>query len=157
MWYSVNFQKVAWNYIPVVFRQLALMQFMYSVLRPLTNAHYAWRLYRESNIYKLSHNGQKCYLEKALNDSFDQEQRRIYIDGSGGNSTRTYIYTSAEDRPKYLGTFFLRNILEFADTGADFTVFVPSAIMMSQNYQVRALLDFYKLGGKRYLIIETNE
>jgi hypothetical protein len=157
MWYSINFQKTAWNYIPVVFRQLALVQLVYSVLRPLTNVHYSWRLYRESNMYKLSHNGQKCYLEKALNDSFDQELRRIYIDGSGGSATKTYIYTSAEDRPKYLGKIFLRQRLEFADSGADFTVHVPSTIVSTQNYQLRALIDFYKLGGKRYLIIETNE
>lgn len=157
MWYSVNFQKIAWNYIPVVFRELALVQIIYSVLRPMTNAHYTWRIYRDANIYKLSHNGQKCYLEKALNDSFDQELRRIYIDGSGGGASRTYIYTSFENRTKYLGTIYLRNRLEFSDTGADFLVFVPTSIVITQNYQVRALLNFYKLGGKRYLIIQTNE
>lgn len=154
MWFEVNYNKLVWQWFPVQLRKAALVQITYCYMRPLIQRHYWWKQYRESNIYKLSHNGQICYLRKALNDTFDQDLRRIYIDGTGGDATKTYIYTDAENQPKYLGTIYLRGSLEFQDTGADFIVYVPASIMATQNYEVRALIDFYKLGGKRYLIIE---
>jgi len=89
-----------------------------------------------------------------LNDRFDPELRRIYIDGTGGEAQKTFIYTPAENQTKYLGTIYLYQALEFSDTGADFLVYVPQSIAVWLPFEIRALIDFYKLGGKRYLIIE---
>src|SRR5690606_4439158 len=154
MWYSVDFYKLALNYQLVDLRKPKLMACLYSIIKPLLSTHYSRDLYRNDNIYKLNDNGQGCNLRKALNDKFDKVLRRIYIDGTGGDAQKTYIYTPAENQTKYLGTLYIHNSLEFEDTGADFLVYVPEPIVDSQNFELRALIDFYKLGGKRYLIIE---
>lgn len=154
MWYNINFYKLAFDWLFVDLRKPRLLAFIYAVIRPLVTLHNAWKSYRAANIYKLEHNGQVCRLRKALNDAFDLDLRRIYIDGTGGEAMRTYIYTPAENQTKYLGTIYLYNSLEFVDTGADFLVYVPASIVASLPFELRAMIDFYKLGGKRYLIIE---
>ncbi|AUS07248.1 hypothetical protein C1A40_02865 [Tamlana carrageenivorans] len=131
-----------------------MLSWLYSVLFPLQTLHESWKQFRVDNLYKLAHTGQVCYLRAALNDAFDVSARRIYIDGTGGNAQKTYVYTVGENQPKYLKTLYLHNALEFANTGADFIVYVPSSIAQSQGYELRALIDFYKVASKRYLIIE---
>ncbi|MEO2080599.1 MAG: hypothetical protein ABGW88_13645 [Leeuwenhoekiella sp.] len=133
---------------------MKLVGLVQALVAPLVEINDTWRRMRSDNLYKLEHTGQVCYLRGALNDRFDPSERRITIDGTGGNSEPTYIYTPGENQTKYLGKLFLRNSLEFADTGADFTVRVPREIMNQSSYEVRALIDFYRLGGMRYLIIE---
>ena len=154
MWYSVDYRRLALLLTPTFLRKPVLNAVLYALIKPIETLHFIWSRFREDNIYKLEKTGQVCYLRGALNDVFDPDLRRIYIDGSGGNAEKTFIYTPAENQTKYLGTLYLRASLEFADNGADFLVFVPSGIVASQSFELRALIDFYKLAGKRYLIIE---
>lgn len=154
MWYSVDFDKLGKLFLPLKLRQTKLMAWLSALMAPIVSLHYTWYQYRLSNLYKIKHTGQVCYLRGALNDTFDPSERRIYVDGSGGDALKTFIYTPGEEQTKYLGKLWIRNSLEFADTGADFLVYVPAAIVQSQPYELRALIDYYKLASKRYLIIE---
>jgi len=154
MWYSINFYKLCFSFLMVNLRKPLELAFYYSAIQPLVALHYDWQAYRDTNLYKLTHNGQVCYLRAALNDAFDISERRIYIDGTGGAAKKTFIYTPGEQQPKYLGKLWLRNSLEFADNGADFLVYVPKTIAQTLNFELRALIDLYRAGGKRYLIIE---
>lgn len=155
MWYSIDFDKLGKLLLPLNLRKAKLMSWISALLQPMVTLHYLFTQYRNATIYKLEHTGQVCYLRGALNDRFDVDLRRIYIDGTGGDASKTYIYTPGEEQTKYLGKIFIRNSLEFADNGADFLVYVPKSIAQSLNYELRALIDFYKLASKRYLIIET--
>lgn len=154
MWYSIDFYKLVFNFNMVGLRKPIHLAFYYSFIKPLTTLHFTWKAYRASNLYKIAHNGQVCYLRAALNDAFDVDLRRIYIDGTGGDASKTYVYTPGEEQTKYLGKLWLRNSLEFADNGADFIVYVPANIADTLNYELRALIDFYKVASKRYLIIK---
>lgn len=154
MWFNLDIPKFTTSLIPIDLRKMKLVGLVQALVAPLVEINDTWRRMRSDNLYKLEHTGQVCYLRGALNDRFDPSERRITIDGTGGNSEPTYIYTPGENQTKYLGRLFLRNSLEFADTGADFTVRVPREIMNQSSYEVRALIDFYRLGGMRYLIIE---
>jgi len=152
MWYKVDFNKLPVSLMLVGVRKPAVLGFLWSFIKPLTTLHQLWQVMRLDNIYKLEHNAQVCYFRAALNDRFDPDLRRIYID-EGTTSNTTYIYTPGEHRPKYIGTIYLYQALE-VEGGADFFVYVPSEILASQLYEIRALIDFYRLGGKRYLIVE---
>lgn len=154
MWYKIDFYKLVFNFFMVGLRKPIDVSLFYSFVNPLVSLHSTWRTLRLSNLYKLEHTGQVCYMRKALNDSFDVDLRRIYIDGTGGDALKTYIYTPGEQQTKYLGKLWLRNSLEFKDNGADFLVYVPTTIAQSLNFELRALIDFYKVASKRYLIIE---
>lgn len=163
MWYKVDINALAWQLLPNSLCKLRLLAFVWALLRPLKTLHYTWRQYRESNIYKLAHNGQVCYLRKALNDQFDPELRRIYIgDGSRYDSVYVFMESELQNEPHVYTereeeTVWIFTEGETADTGADFIVYVPTSLMAVQNFEIRAVIDFYKLGGMRYIIIEIDE
>lgn len=157
MWSNVDFDKLGKLLLPLKLRQPKLMALVKGYLQPMITLHYNWTQFRNKKLYELEHTGQVCFLRGALNDAFDVDLRRIYIDGTGGDALKTYIYTPGEEQPEYLGKLWLRNSLEFEDDGADFLVYVPIAIANALNYELRALIDFYKVASKRYLIIPINE
>ena len=105
---------------------------------------------RNQNLYNLAHNGQVCYLRKVLNDRFDIAQRRIKII-DGNQYKREYIYTDGEKKPRFLGRMYLRDDADYSDTGVDFVVLIPAGLNYN-DYEMRALIDFYKLASKRYKI-----
>lgn len=151
MWYNVDLHKLVVLLTPTFLRKSKLIAFMQSLIAPVNSIYSDWSLMRSNNLYKLAHNGQICYLRKALNDRFDDELRRIYI-GDGNKFVRKYIYTPAERKTKYLGTIYLHQRSDYADTGVDFIVYVPSEIVDIQIYEIEALINFYKEGVKRYKI-----
>jgi hypothetical protein len=152
MWYKVDVNKLVVLLIPTFLRKPILIGYLQALTLPVSRLHQQWYNMRSDNLYKLAHNGQVCYLRAALNDAFDADQRRIYIT-DGNKYTRKYIYTSAEQQPKYLGKIYLRQSEDYADTGVDFRVILPNGFDLNNNiYQLKALIDFYKLAGKRYKI-----
>lgn len=154
MWYNIQLNILSAQLMITSIRKVATMSLVRALVKPIFTLNYRWMRRRENNLYILDHNGQVCYLRGALNDKFDFTQRRIYIDGTGADEDRIYVYTPGELRPKYLGNIFLRPSLEYAGVGADFIVYVPSEIMAVQSFEVIATIELYRAGGKRYLIIE---
>ncbi|MFW2137094.1 hypothetical protein ACK2M7_12585 [Chryseobacterium sp. TY4] len=120
------------------------------LLSPVGDVYTWWMQFRGQNIYNLAHNSQKCYLRGALNDRFDNELRRIRID-DGNGFKRKYIYTDAEKKPKFIGTIYLYDDSDYEDTGVDFIVVVPAGLIYN-TYEMKALIDFYRLASKRYKI-----
>lgn len=154
MWYNINFNRLSVLLQLTALRKPAAIALKKAFMAPLVTLHYRWWVNRERNFKKIDTTWQVCYMRGSLNDKFDPVLRRIEIDVEGGASERTFIYTPAEDRPKFLGTLYIRTPLEIQGTGADFLVLVPAEILANTPYEVRAEIDFYKLGGKKYLIVE---
>lgn len=151
MWSSLNWKILALSLIPPFLRGNAVKSWVLLFTSAIESIHYDWLQYRRQNIYNLAHNSQKCYLRGALNDRFDNELRRIRID-DGNSFKRKYIYTDAEEKPKFLGTIYLYDDSDYEDTGVDFIVVVPAGLIYN-NYEMKALIDFYRLASKRYKII----
>lgn len=151
MWYNLNVKKLGILLLPTFLRKPIPIAYLDVLLHPLSKIYDRWLIFREENLYKMQHNGQLCYLRKALNDKLDPSERRIYI-GDGNKFLRQYIYTSGENKTRYLGKITLFQSLDYADTGADFIVFAPQEIIDSEIDQLKALIDFYKSAGKRYKI-----
>lgn len=150
MWFEIDYKKLVILLLPTFLRKTRIVYFFQSLITPLIQLHYDWSLQRERNLYKLQHNGQVCYLRKALNDEFDSGQRRIEI-LEGNKFGRQYIYTHAEQQPKYLGTMYIRPSSDYEDTGVDFIVAVPNNLIFNQ-YDMISLVELYKLASKRYKI-----
>ncbi len=158
MWYSVDIQKLGKLLLPPMLRKAQLMALVDAFLYPLKELHYEFTRFREDTIYKIEHTWQKCYMRGALNDRFDPSLRRIYIADASLYDT-TYIYTEAEMQPEpwlYTEaeeeTIWLYTEAETADTGVNFIVYVPAAIVNTQIHELNALIEFYKLGGLKYRI-----
>ncbi|TWP31221.1 hypothetical protein ETU08_01710 [Apibacter muscae] len=151
MWYNPNLKKLAVLTMPPGLRNNFSISYLISLLKPLETTLYNWQKLRNNSLYKLQHTGQVCYLRKVLNDRFDPIQRRIIITGSQRYKSQ-YIYTEAEKKEKYLGTMYLRRDVDFEDNGADFLVLAPAELLDENNYEMNALIDYYKLASKRYRI-----
>lgn len=160
MWYSINWDKLVIYLLPTFLRRPFFIGYLRALTAPLESLYYSWHNWRLDNIYKLEHTGQVCSLRGSLNDKFDVVERRIWI-GDGQMNPTTYIYTEAEAQDVFTntesepkgGTLFVYTEAETADTGLDFIVYVPFGILNTQIYAIRAHINFYKAGGKRYAII----
>jgi len=151
MWFNVNWKKLAVLLTPTFLRSELMKSWIELLMEGINDIHYQWLQFRKSNIYILAHNSQVCYLRGALNDRFDNEQRRIRII-DGNKYTRKYIYTDEEQKPRFLGIIYIHGDEDYSDTGVDFIVQVPNDIIFNIN-EMKGLIDFYKLASKRYKIV----
>ena len=160
--FQLDIEKLTLLLIPTFLRKAKLVGWLRMLVAPIVKLHYDFTLKRAADLKKLSLNGQVCYLRKALNDAFDPTRRRIRI-LEGSSYQNQYIYTEAERKPKFLGILYLRRSVDYADTGVDFVVKIPREVWDSQKtptseigryrfYEMEALIDFYKLASKRYII-----
>ena len=150
MWFNVNWKKLAVLLTPTFLRGEKITAWLELIIEGVNQVHYQWLQLRKNNIYSLAHNSQVCYLRAALNDRFDNEQRRILI-VDGNKYEREYIYTRGEQKPYFLGTLFIYSREDYADTGVDFIVRVPSDLIYNE-VEMQALIKFYKLASKRFKI-----
>lgn len=139
------------------FNRIEIVDFVRAALSPLNVKRNEFYSFFDSIKYDLTFNGQVIMLEHLLNDKFDNEERRIYIEDAiqipelllyniSENNELKYIYNKLESKP----ATYLYNKLEY-DNEFDFTVFVPSDIsdyLIEMNF----LLNKYKLAGTRYQI-----
>lgn len=151
MWYKVDFDKLILLLLPTFLRKPILFSYIKALVSPIASLHYSWLQMRDANLKKLSYNGQRCYLRGVLNDQFDSDLRRIYIQDVPELSSN-YIYTPEENLDYYLDTMFID--LDFTEAGetVDFVVYVPNELMNKIN-EITAILEFYTLAGKQYKII----
>lgn len=153
MWYKVDYIKLGLELLPTFLRKPIIMAWVRVCFAPIIAIYDDWLVMRFDNLYLIEHTGQVCSLRKSLNDKFDPVLRRIYI-GNGNVFDAKFIHTPAENKPQFLGTMFIFSRDETSDTGVDFNVFVPAAIAAAQVYELKAHIDFYKEGVKRYTILD---
>lgn len=154
MWYNIDFQKLSVLSVPSFLRKPILMAFLQSLLVPIENLHLAWLQKRLDDWYIMNHTGQVYSLRNVLNDKLDEGSRRIFI--TDGNAyPRKYIYTTAENKPTFLGKLFIYQNSEFLNTGYDFVVHAPQEVIDTKINELQALIIKYKLASKRYQIIAT--
>lgn len=151
--YNLDYNKLNEQVTPSFLRKDRLTGLLQSIIFPVKQLFEIFKKFREAKIYELTHSGQIFSLENVLNDRFDQIDRRIYIT-DGLTKDRTYIYTRDENKAVYLGNLFLYNRGDYADTGVDFIVWVPNAIVISleEMYELRASVNKYKIDPKRFKV-----
>lgn len=151
MWNRVNWDRLVLLLLPTFLRKPVLFGYLRALVSPIADLHYRWSRMRDDNLKKLSYNGQRCYLRKALNDKCDPGERRIYIDEIP-QLDENYIYQPEENLDYYLDTMYLDLDYSVGGETVDFVVYVPTELMNKIN-EITAILEFYKLAGKLYKII----
>lgn len=149
--FNLDIDKLILWLIPAALRKPVLYAWLKALCLPVIQLYDQFMIRRLASLYRISHNGQVFSMEAMLNDRFDLIARRIYIT-DGFTKDRIYIYTRLENKPVSLGVIPLYNRSDYADTGVDFIVWIPNEILISteDQFELRALLNFYKLAGKRY-------
>ena len=148
--YNLNIDKLLILLTPTFLRKPKLVAWLRMLATPLLKVLYEFQRARQADLYNLAHNSQVCYLRKALNDEFDDEQRRIRIE-DGKQKQRLCIYPRSANKPLYLGKLFLYQRGDYIDGGVDFIVVLPKDLTYDK-YKLEALVNFYKLAGKRWQI-----
>lgn len=154
--YKIDYTRLVDWLVPTILRRNVLLLFSYALINPIRKLYVDFTRFKSDSEYRLNHNSQVCYLEKILNDRFDPGTKRIII-VDGWRFSQLYIYNETEGSHKavILGTQYIRPSTDFADTGVDFIVKLPSDVTLKESelYEMKTLLNAYKLAGKRYKII----
>jgi hypothetical protein len=154
--YSINFKKLALWLIPAPLRTLELLQWILALFAPLVMLHDSLIAYRNNIIYWLGINSQVCYLEKMLNDKYDNTLRRIFI-AKPQTFDPVYVFTIPELKPIPVSLrienkpVILYTNSETLAAGVDFIVVIPMALSANM-VEMNALIDKNKLPDKEHYI-----
>ena len=155
--FGINFNTVVVWLMPKVFRTVFNTNWLKALVKPIITLYNKFIGKRSDNLYKLEHNGQVCYLEAALNDAFDIALRRIYISDAGGDVVKL-IHRDTDETILIVGddtqgAFIVHNDSAYFGGSYDFIVNIPYQFSEADMYRLRALVDYYKLAGKRYDVV----
>ncbi len=167
--FDVDFNVLVRQLLPVRLRQAVTLAWLKCLVAPVKWIHSFFMVNRQNNLYLLSHNGQVCYLEAALNDIFDPDNRRIFIDDPLFRDP-VYTYLINEEKPVFLGLvseigvssipapnpvpLYLESEL-YNGGGTSFIINVPLVLSLTPGQMARftALVDRYKLPARLYDIV----
>lgn len=164
IWQTINYSRLVDQLLPDKLNQSKTVNLLKSFLSVLQKI-------ADETLYKMQHNCQVIYLEKVLNEHYEIADydlnnhvatRKIYISDAPINE-RDFIHLNQEPETMWLfeendpGT--AEDDIEYIDVmgGAayHFIINIPTIVVFNE-VTLRTLVDFYKLGGKKY-IIQTYE
>lgn len=157
--YNINFTKLVHWMVPEVLRKPRMMALLNTLVTPIAYLHNQFITNRRSNLYKLLITPQVCYVEMALNDKYDPEERRIRIVLPKSYNPQ-FLYKRIENKPIYLfrkshiqpGQYtWLVQKGEASTFQFDFIVKVPPTVVFVQE-EMRAVINSYILPEKVYKI-----
>lgn len=154
--FEVDLPKLVRLLVPPRMRKMKHVAWLQALTNPVNYLYQQFRRNRDANLYRLYITPQVVYMEKLLNDRYDISGRRIRIKDALVYDAEylyqeqelkpVYIYREEENKPVYLFTDD-----EIGSDSVDFFVLVPSDLTFNEN-EMTALIDNYKLAGKRYKI-----
>ena len=150
--FKTKHSKLASLHTPTRQRERKFLSLLKCFVAPIQTMQNDFETNRNNNIYKLNHNGQICKLVSVLNDTFDKDQRRIYITDNG-DSAVLLIHKDTDQKLVQLPVIVHRNE-DYSDSGYDFVVCIPSDIILTREKElhIKSVVNYYKLAGKRYEI-----
>lgn len=153
MYFSRSYTKIAALLVPTAVRSGSVSALAQVLNVYLDILHSRLVVSRNDARYKMGHSSQVCYLQASCNDALDPIQRRIEIrDTTTSSEVVPLLSDDVYGQPIILGEQLLYGDNYYNLGAYDFEVYVPFTITLAQRYQLIAVLEFYKLAGKRYLI-----
>lgn len=161
--WEIDYDLLPVRLLPVRLRKEKMIAWLKALNAPVKELYQKFIDFRRVTLYELSHTGQVCYLEDALNDVFDPVSRGIQIT-DGPVEEPMWLALDDELQPLALALDMEDEPLWFpvdAETwvlGFDFLVLVPGVVIGAPGYdelRLRALVNKYRIAGKPYYSIET--
>lgn len=158
--YDIDWSLLIKRILPTQKRDTWHIDWLMSALKGIRNIYDDFITFKSDTLRILSYNSQKLLFEKAINDDVDPTLKRVYIDNAADDLEDSFCYYISENQEDaycyqlaeepFNGRFTYR-IIEYVFP-VDFTVYVPTALT-NATQKIRAIVNFYKLAGKRYIII----
>jgi len=155
--FEVDFYKVGNLLMHPALRTMFNLRFLNVLIDDVVHVYDKFAALRKKYLTVMGHTGQVCYLEGALNDAFDIDQRRIYIQDAGGSQIEL-VHTDDDQEPLVLqddtgGAMVIHSDSAYDGGEYDFVVVLPYALTASKMYELKELINLYKLAGKRYDVV----
>ena len=150
----INWKRFVVSLLPIKLRTGSVYGLISAMVSGLVHSYNTLLSYNNNVTYKLAHTSQVWSIEDALNDRFDPQLRRIYIQDAGGEVV-TLIHRRTDEEPVIIQprtdpALLIHNRSAYDGGNFDFIVKTPYTYSQGDIYAMRALVDYYKLAGKRY-------
>lgn len=163
--YTISYEEFKTLLVPKFLRQSKTLAWIKALLAPLVAHYNEFVAFKTEMIYISQHNAAVISIESVLNDYFDNDLRRIFINNAE-LSLREYFYDPGAGDPLYFYDDPNGPPQYFLDPGAynlyggDFTVFLPLDLQPETEPEntilvtkIRAQVDRYKFFGKKYTLV----
>lgn len=129
------------------------------LMRGIQTLHTSFLALISKTRYEMNITGQVIYLEHYLNDLFDANDRRIFID-DGSPILAPFLFRKVENTPQIIynksegqNPFYLYRKDDFLSQN-DFVIMIPGAIPITTDLEnrIRAAVNRYKQAGSRYTL-----
>lgn len=156
----INWKRFVVNLLPVKLRTGSVYGLISAMVSGVVHIYNTLLSYNNNVTYKLAHTSQVWSIEDVLNDSFDPSQRRIYLQDAGGEVV-TLIHRRTDEEPVIIQprtdpALLIHNRSAYDGGNFDFIVITPYRYTEADIYAMRALVNYYKLAGKRFDIIPAS-
>jgi hypothetical protein len=165
--FEIDLKRFVLQLLPSFYRQPLIFGLLRAAIVGLQEVYNQFSEARAAHIYRLSHNGQVCYLRAVLNDAYqsptgvkfdiltvERDGEWLYaITEDGSHITLAAPEDSFDDNGKYQDDSTAVPVLtseeKLTAQQNDFVVTVPSDLYQSNLTEIAALVDKYKLISKR--------
>ena len=145
--FTIDYKRLALQLLPYHLRKPLLFGLLRAALAPFESLYSRFLSARSEHIYRLTHNGQVCYLRACLNDHFKS---------TGGGKEKIPLTLGEDNDSDTENVPVVYNELMLNEAQNDFVVSVPADIYDTQLEAVKALVDKYKLISKRAIYISQS-
>jgi hypothetical protein len=157
--FDIEYRRLYVQLLPTRWRKPRLMALLYVLVYPVMHLHYCFIRNRERILDQIQRNGQVCNLRGVLNDALDPQARRIEVLDASANGV-WQIARSEEQTEHLLATDAMRvyNEEKILVSTSFFVVSVFwGADDKDKTYQLKSMLNDYKLVSKQYSITYDNQ
>ena len=165
MLFKIDLNRLALQLLPTFYRQPLIFGILRAALGRLNDVYQSFNDARNAHLYRISHNGQVCYLRAVLNDHFKSPHGRFDILSIKREGSWLYAITEAgqriplaapEDKINEAGQYVddgvpvpvLYNEIALNTAQNAFIVSVPADLFQTSLPDIIALVNEYKLISK---------
>jgi hypothetical protein len=158
MRWTLRIHEMITALLPWFLRKPVINAYMQALCTPIGDVNSELVSYASESLYRVAITGQVIYLERLLNDLFDNTLRRIYITDFSLQG-QAFVYQRAENETTFA---YLRSEIDvlYIYTRAEllenyrFAVMIPEELYSSAQLDViHANLRLHKTAGTSYILI----
>lgn len=154
--FDIDFKRLMALLLPTFLRKPILFGLLRAAAYPLENVYGRFDTARSEHLFRLTHNGQVCYLRACLNAIFgngfeigsvERDGKWLYAITESGEHIPLAVDEDNDSDTDNAPVLSSESSLNAAQN--DFVVFVPANIPESSKPAIEALVNKYKLITKR--------
>ncbi|TAE33332.1 MAG: hypothetical protein EAZ92_00655 [Candidatus Kapaibacterium sp.] len=151
--------------LPIILRRPVTVAWLQCLCKPMRDVNDEFLIFLEAMKLRAYESAQVMVLEDILNKEFDAVSKLIYIDDTGQQTSKRYLFTRDEttSNPLYVRTsaetvpftsrIFLRPWSFFESISREFKVFIPAYISEENETIIYNRVDNLKIATTTFRII----